>query len=112
MNINVGYKKPVTPPLPSCTHPTLTAGWTLVVGAGYVALECAGFIAGLQQNRHGEHGGHGGHSEHGESTDGYSGVTVLSRSMLLRGFDRQMVKYVERGLVREGVRQRIYDEPR
>jgi thioredoxin reductase (NADPH) len=41
-------------------------GKTCVVGAGYVALECAGFLTAL----------------------GYS-VTVLVRSILLRGFDRE-----------------------
>lgn len=41
-------------------------GKTCVVGAGYVALECAGFIQGL----------------------GQADVTVLVRSILLRGFDR------------------------
>lgn len=39
-------------------------GKTLVIGASYVALECAGFLAGL----------------------GYD-VTVMVRSILLRGFD-------------------------
>ena len=40
-------------------------GKTLVVGASYVALECAGFLAGL----------------------GFD-VTVMVRSILLRGFDQ------------------------
>ena len=44
-------------------------GKTCVVGAGYVALECAGFLTGLK----------GG------------AVTGLVRSMMLRGFDREMV---------------------
>lgn len=48
-------------------------GKTCVVGAGYVALECAGFIAGLNNGT----------------------VTVLVRSILLRGFDRQCVEYVQ-----------------
>jgi len=39
-------------------------GKTLVVGASYIALECAGFLAGL----------------------GYD-VTIMVRSILLRGFD-------------------------
>ncbi|XP_069760350.1 thioredoxin reductase 1, cytoplasmic-like [Narcine bancroftii] len=42
-------------------------GKTLVVGASYVALECAGFLAGLGLD-----------------------VTVMVRSILLRGFDQQM----------------------
>ena len=41
-------------------------GKTCVIGAGYVALECAGFITGMRQGE----------------------VTVLVRSMPLRGFDR------------------------
>lgn len=39
-------------------------GKTLIVGASYIALECAGFLAGF----------------------GYD-VTVMVRSILLRGFD-------------------------
>ncbi|KAG8430274.1 hypothetical protein GDO86_018097 [Hymenochirus boettgeri] len=42
-------------------------GKTLVVGASYVALECAGFLAGLGLD-----------------------VTVMVRSILLRGFDQEM----------------------
>ncbi|XP_065177665.1 thioredoxin reductase 1, cytoplasmic-like isoform X2 [Sycon ciliatum] len=42
-------------------------GKTLVIGASYVALECAGFLAGM----------------------GYD-VTVMVRSILLRGFDQEM----------------------
>ena len=41
-------------------------GKTCVIGAGYVALECAGFITGMK----------------------LGDVTVLVRSMPLRGFDR------------------------
>jgi thioredoxin/glutathione reductase (selenoprotein) len=48
-------------------------GKTCVVGAGYVALECAGFITGLKQGE----------------------VTVLVRSLLLRGFDREIVAKVQ-----------------
>lgn len=46
-------------------------GKTLVLGGGYVALECGGFIKGL------------GHE-----------VEVLFRSICLRGFDRDMVRKV------------------
>lgn len=56
-------------------------GKTCVVGAGYVALECAGFIKGLRQSE----------------------VTVLVRSILLRGFDRDMVERVEESLKAHGV---------
>ena len=44
---------------------TTPPGKTLVVGASYVALECAGFLAGL----------------------GFE-VTCMVRSILLRGFDQ------------------------
>jgi len=46
-------------------------GKTLVVGASYVSLECAGFLAGL----------------------GYD-VTVMARSIFLRGFDQQMANAI------------------
>lgn len=46
-------------------------GKTLLIGGGYVALECAGFIAGLGMEAH-----------------------VLVRSVPLRGFDRQMAELV------------------
>ncbi len=46
-------------------------GKTLVVGASYVALECAGFLAGL----------------------GYD-TTVMVRSILLRGFDQQVAEKI------------------
>ncbi|XP_069353784.1 thioredoxin reductase 3 isoform X2 [Eulemur rufifrons] len=46
-------------------------GKTLVVGASYVALECAGFLAGLGLD-----------------------VTVMVRSIVLRGFDQEMAKKV------------------
>lgn len=56
-------------------------GKTCVVGAGYVALECAGFIQGLKQ----------------------ADVTVLVRSILLRGFDRDLVNSVHSSLTHHGV---------
>jgi thioredoxin reductase (NADPH) len=46
---------------------------TLVVGAGYVALECAGFLSGLHQGN----------------------ITIAVRSKLLRGFDDNVVQAVE-----------------
>jgi thioredoxin reductase (NADPH) len=46
-------------------------GKTLVVGASYVALECAGFLSGL----------------------GYD-TTVMVRSILLRGFDQQIAEQI------------------
>ena len=57
-------------------------GKTCVVGAGYVALECAGFLTGLK----------GGD------------VTVLVRSMLLRGFDREMVDAIKAVMVHNGTK--------
>lgn len=46
-------------------------GKTLVVGAGYVALECAGFLTGIGLD-----------------------VTVSVRSILLRGFDTDMTERI------------------
>ncbi|CAH8442313.1 unnamed protein product [Heterobilharzia americana] len=56
-------------------------GKTLVVGASYVALECAGFLASL-----------GGD------------VTVMVRSILLRGFDQQMAEMVGDYMEKHGVK--------
>lgn len=57
-------------------------GKTCVVGAGYVALECAGFLAGL---------------ENGD-------VTVLVRSKPLRTFDQDCVKYIVDYMTHQGVK--------
>lgn len=46
-------------------------GKTLVVGASYVSLECGGFLASL----------------------GFD-VTIMVRSILLRGFDQQMAEKI------------------
>ena len=56
-------------------------GKTLVVGASYVSLECAGFLASL----------------------GYD-VTVMVRSILLRGFDQQMAEAVGGYMAEHGVK--------
>ncbi|XP_078423920.1 thioredoxin reductase 1, cytoplasmic-like [Cetorhinus maximus] len=56
-------------------------GKTLVVGASYVALECAGFLAGLGLD-----------------------VTVMVRSILLRGFDQQMANLIGDYLESHGVK--------
>mmetsp|Transcript_55540 Transcript_55540/g.109643 ORF Transcript_55540/g.109643 Transcript_55540/m.109643 type:complete len:597 (-) Transcript_55540:367-2157(-) len=48
-------------------------GKTCVVGAGYVALECAGFLSALKQGE----------------------VTVLCRSTPLRTFDKDVVNYIQ-----------------
>lgn len=56
-------------------------GRTLVVGASYVGLECAGFLAGLGLD-----------------------VTVMVRSVLLRGFDQEMAEKVGSYLEQQGVK--------
>ena len=54
---------------------------TCIIGGSYIALECAGFLAGF----------------------GYD-VTVLVRSILLRGFDRDCAERIERDLTEKGVK--------
>uniref|UniRef100_A0A8C3IET6 Thioredoxin reductase 1, cytoplasmic n=1 Tax=Chrysemys picta bellii TaxID=8478 RepID=A0A8C3IET6_CHRPI len=56
-------------------------GKTLVVGASYVALECAGFLAGLGLD-----------------------VTVMVRSILLRGFDQEMANKIGEHMEEHGVK--------
>merc|ERR1719387_3428000 len=56
-------------------------GKTLVVGASYIALECAGFLATL----------------------GFD-TTVMVRSILLRGFDQDMAKRIGAYMERHGVK--------
>ncbi|XP_053113417.1 thioredoxin reductase 1, cytoplasmic isoform X2 [Hemicordylus capensis] len=56
-------------------------GKTLVVGASYVALECAGFLAGLGLD-----------------------VTVMVRSILLRGFDQDMANQIGQHMEEHGVK--------
>jgi len=55
-------------------------GKTLVIGAGYIGLECAGFLKGL----------------------GYE-ASVMVRSIVLRGFDQQMADMVANSMVEKGV---------
>lgn len=55
-------------------------GKTLVVGAGYIGLECAGFLNGL----------------------GYD-ATIMVRSIVLRGFDQQMASTVAEEMQQRGV---------
>ena len=57
-------------------------GRTCVIGAGYVALECAGFLTGLKQGD----------------------VTVLVRSVPLRTFDQDVVKYISDYMTHSGTR--------
>lgn len=56
-------------------------GKTLVVGASYVALECGGFLAGLGLD-----------------------VTVMVRSILLRGFDQDMANRAGEHMETHGVK--------
>ncbi|EPY74058.1 thioredoxin reductase 1, cytoplasmic isoform 3 [Camelus ferus] len=56
-------------------------GKTLVVGASYVALECAGFLAGIGLD-----------------------VTVMVRSILLRGFDQDMANRIGEHMAEHGVK--------
>ncbi|CAM9201887.1 unnamed protein product [Laminaria digitata] len=56
-------------------------GKTLVVGASYVALECAGFLTGLGID-----------------------ATVMVRSLLLRGFDQGIAERIGRFMEAEGTR--------
>ncbi|KAF2904336.1 hypothetical protein ILUMI_01833 [Ignelater luminosus] len=56
-------------------------GKTLVVGAGYIGLECAGFLNGL----------------------GYD-ATVMVRSVVLREFDQQMAQIITASMQEKGVK--------
>lgn len=56
-------------------------GKTLCVGASYVSLECAGFLKGIGLD-----------------------VTVMVRSILLRGFDQQMANIIGDYMEKNGVR--------
>ncbi|XP_011060402.1 PREDICTED: thioredoxin reductase 2, mitochondrial isoform X1 [Acromyrmex echinatior] len=56
-------------------------GKTLIIGAGYIGLECAGFLNGL----------------------GYD-TTIIIRSLVLRGFDRQMAIHVAEEMQQRGVK--------
>ena len=77
----MGGRPSILPELQSISSHVLTSddifmkktppGKTLVIGASYVALECAGFLTSL----------------------GYD-VTVMVRSILLRGYDQDMATRV------------------
>jgi len=56
-------------------------GKTLVIGASYVSLECAGFLQGIGLD-----------------------VTIMVRSILLRGFDQQMAELVGAYMKNHGVK--------
>uniref|UniRef100_A0A452SKQ3 Thioredoxin reductase 3 n=1 Tax=Ursus americanus TaxID=9643 RepID=A0A452SKQ3_URSAM len=59
----------------------LATGYCKLVGASYVALECAGFLAGIGLD-----------------------VTVMVRSILLRGFDQEMAEKVGSYMEQHGVK--------
>eukprot|EP00949_MAST-11_sp_MAST-11-sp1_P005441 g5441.t1 len=56
-------------------------GKTLIIGASYIALECAGFLRGLGLD-----------------------VTVMVRSILLRGFDREIADRIGKDMEERGVK--------
>lgn len=83
--------RPTIPNIPGALDYSITSddlfwlkespGKTLVVGASYVALECAGFLAGVGLD-----------------------VTVMVRSIPLRGFDQEMAKLVCTHMEKHGVK--------
>lgn len=64
-------------------------GKTLCVGASYISLECAGFLAGLKKD-----------------------VTVAVRSILLRGFDRECSKRIGEYMEGHGVNFKMQVTPK
>ncbi|XP_039263418.2 thioredoxin reductase 1, cytoplasmic-like [Styela clava] len=84
-------ERPKYPDLPNAKELCITSddlfslqhcpGKTLVIGASYVALECAGFLSGLGLD-----------------------VTVMVRSIFLRGFDQDMAERAGNYLEKEGIR--------
>ncbi|VDN32585.1 unnamed protein product [Gongylonema pulchrum] len=56
-------------------------GKTLCVGASYVSLECAGFLRGIGND-----------------------VTVMVRSILLRGFDQDMAERIRKHMMEHGIK--------
>lgn len=84
-------ERPKYPDLPNVKELCITSddlfslphcpGKTLVIGASYVALECAGFLKGLGLD-----------------------VTVMVRSIFLRGFDQDMAERVGAYLEKDGIR--------
>lgn len=63
-------------------------GKSLIVGAGYIGLECAGFLKGM----------------------GYD-ATILVRSIVLRGFDQQMAELVRASMEEKGVDFKMGSKP-
>ena len=56
-------------------------GKTLIIGASYIALECAGFLHSLKKD-----------------------VTIMVRSIILRGFDQQMANKIGAYMEKAGVK--------
>ncbi|XP_054271321.1 thioredoxin reductase 1, mitochondrial-like isoform X2 [Macrosteles quadrilineatus] len=56
-------------------------GNTLIIGAGYIGLECAGFLRGMGMQ-----------------------ATVMVRSVVLRGFDQQMAELLTEEMVERGIK--------
>jgi thioredoxin reductase (NADPH) len=56
-------------------------GKTLCIGASYVSLECAGFLHGIGND-----------------------VTVMVRSILLRGFDQDIAERIRKHMSEDGVK--------
>lgn len=85
-------------PIPGLTEHSITSddifwreeepGKTLVIGAGYIGLECGGFLTGM----------------------GYD-VTVLARSQVLRGFDEDMVEKIITKMEHDGTHIRTRAQP-
>eukprot|EP00127_Corallochytrium_limacisporum_P005481 Clim_evm29s206 gene=Clim_evmTU29s206 len=83
--------RPTYPDIPGATEYGISSddlfslvespGKTVVVGASYVALECAGFLAGLGLD-----------------------VTVIMRSIPLRGFDQQIAEQITAYMIEHGVK--------
>lgn len=83
--------RPTYPDIPGSKEHAITSddifwlpkppGKTLIVGASYISLECAGFL-------------------HGMGLD----VTVMVRSIFLRGFDQQMADKVGEYMQMQGVK--------
>lgn len=84
-------ERPRYPDIPGATEYGITSddlfslkkspGKTLVVGASYVALECAGFLAGIGID-----------------------ATVMVRSIFLRGFDQEMAERIGQYMADHGVK--------
>lgn len=83
--------RPRYPDIPGCKEHTITSddlfmlpynpGKTVCIGASYVSLECAGFLAGMGND-----------------------VTVMVRSILLRGFDQDIAEKIGNYMEKHGTK--------